>query len=295
MMDFILILNDMIETICPAQPVTLVTGIWDTDSSTIQKLLDTVDLKTARTSLIIFGKKEILDSIESLSNYDPCSVRLYTDYDEPSEIDEFKSWLTQYKRYQQLSKDPFKESKRTIRDYLLGNIRSWLLRDVSTRNPFKSRYFFWIDHQQLSNFKLNGFTHWPSFEQLEHWYSLKYVTQFSEQEEELINSRQLILFFAETTPNHKYFKSERRTSDGPIPAQFINPSFFGGPSQSIQSFHYYFVLLHNYFMRNDHFIGDTQDIFNSLAVARRRRTLIVQSDETVNGENQPVLMEKILV
>jgi hypothetical protein len=143
--------------------------------------------------------------------------------------------------------------------YKIWNAKSWLVLQVAIWNPYKSKYFFWVD---AGSFRENRAYHnWPHYPRLED--ALK----------ERDNTVLLGLIACPVIPNITNFQED----DGPLAQTMIEGGFFGSTLLGISWWASEFYRLHDKYAEQGKFIGKDQEIMNVLALRNPDRVTVIDT------------------
>jgi hypothetical protein len=139
--------------------------------------------------------------------------------------------------HRQINIDP-ESDKHNQNLYILWNAKSFILHRIAKLNPFKSKFFLYVD---LGSFRSQVFENWPD-------------TQFITRElMPKLNNRMLL---------------------GQMSTGTIQGGFFGGSRKTTKTFYEHFFAIHDHMIKRDLFIGKDQNIMNVLAFEQFNDTVV---------------------
>ena len=233
----------------PKHPVTLVTCYFLVSgakhSSEAYARWMSNFLSPVQTPMVIFTTPELAPKIMKLRGKFAHLTELIVDFD----VWTFPSVLEHAEAYRstQYLKDP-QQTLHIPELYAIWASKPWMVLEVSKRNPFGSKYFFWID---IGSFRSQDHSHrtWPHLERLETFWK---------------GHESKVLVGLVKVPSYekdvKWWLKVNRTTP-PMKNLIVQGTFFGATASGIQWFSREFYRFRDKWMAKGVFVGDDQTIF----------------------------------
>lgn len=223
--------------------------------------------------MVIFTSKEMLPLVNNLrtayskgmcqSNKNCYATMIITDFNSPWEIPPIKSIKDALMT--QLNLDPEKEIHSPDL-YAVWNAKAWMLQYVTEQNPFRSRYFLWIDAGafRTENYR---FGRWPNQERA--------VQIFERDRPHKVLLSLINPFSKEVCTKLQNRMAAYDVEQGPLKLNLIQGGIIGGSSESIRWWSDIYYKTLRIYVRKKWFVGKDQQTMNALALAHPDRINII--------------------
>ena len=223
--------------------------------------------------MVIFTSKQTLSLVKNLrttysksmcqSDTSCYATRIITDFDSPWEmppIKDIKDVLMS-----QLNMDPEKRIHSPDL-YAIWNAKAWMLQYVAEQNPFKTRYFLWIDAGAFRSENYR-FGRWPNQER---------AVQIFEKD----RPHKILLSLINPFSQEVCIKLQNRMAaydveQGPLTLSLIQGGIIGGSAESIRWWSDVYYKTLRMYIRKRWFVGKDQETMNALTLAYPDRINII--------------------
>ena len=179
---------------------------------------------------------------------------IITDYDTPWEMPAIKNLTDALRSQWNIDPEKYIHSPDL---YAIWNAKAWMLQHVAVHNPFRTKYFLWVDAGAFRSAKYR-FGRWPNEERA--------VKIFERNGPNKLLLGLIDRFSTESCTKLQDGSAPYSVQNGPLQQYLIQGTMFGGSQESIQWWSEVYYKTVGFYISKNWFVGKDQDTMNSLAL-----------------------------